>query len=170
MKIITTPNPILRKKAQPLLKITPEIKKIIKQMIKTMRENKGVGLSAPQIGKSFQIVIIEAEKTEKIPFIPLKILINPKITKHSNEIEIDEEGCLSLPNIWGKVPRFKKVEVSYLDENGRKSILKSEGFLARVLQHEIDHLQGILFVDRVENISSLYQITKNGEKVQVIKI
>ncbi|TSD01294.1 MAG: peptide deformylase [Parcubacteria group bacterium Athens0714_25] len=142
MNILHEPNPILRQKAKKIKDpLSEEIQKLIPQMIKTLKEAKGLGLAAPQIGKSVRLCIIEdGEKTH--------ILINPQIKSASKEISISEEGCLSIPGKWLPIKRNEEVKVRYLNEKGEKCKLKTRGLLARAFQHEIDHLDGILIIDK----------------------
>ena len=140
LEIKKYPNPILRKKCEEIKEVTPEIKKLIEDMIETMEKNNGVGLAAPQIGILKRIIVAETEKG------PL-CLINPKIVKKGKETALDKEGCLSFPGLFLKISRRREVEVEALDGNGRK--IKAKGLLARILQHEIDHLDGILYIDRI---------------------
>jgi len=133
-------NSVLRKKCEKVKEITPEIKKLVEDMIETMKKEQGVGLAAPQVGVSKRVIIAETENG-------VKEFINPKILKKSKETEIMEEGCLSVPNLRLKIKRWKEVEIESLDGDGKK--IKTEGILARILQHEIDHLNGILFIDRI---------------------
>jgi len=151
-EIIKYPNPILRKKCEEVEKITPEIKKLIDDMIETMKKNDGVGLAAPQVGELKRIIAVhlvkERTSEEKVEVEP-RVFINPKIVKKSKEDELEEEGCLSFPGLWLKIKRAKEVEVEALNEKGEKIHLKAQGLPARILQHEIDHLDGILFVDRI---------------------
>lgn len=142
MEIITHPNPILNKKAQNIKNpLAPEIQALVPEMLKTMRENNGMGLAAPQIGQSIRLCVIEhLGKTY--------VLINPKITAHSKEKINTEEGCLSFPGKFISVTRFETVQVRYLNEKGEKCKIKAKDLLARAFQHEIDHLDGILFINR----------------------
>lgn len=142
MKIITYPNPILDTKAKNIKNpLDPKIKKLIPEMLKTMRENNGMGLAAPQIGESIRLCIVEyVGKTY--------VLINPKITSHSNIKIKSEEGCLSFPQKFIPVERFETVQVRYLNEKGEKCKIKATDLLARAFQHEIDHLDGIVFINR----------------------
>lgn len=142
LEIIKYPDPTLRKKCQEVKEITPEIKKLIEDMAETMEEKGGEGLAAPQVGVLKRAIVVKTGKGQVA-------LINPRITKKSKEKEIIEEGCLSFPGFWLKIKRAKEVEVEALDLKGEKIQIKAEGFLARVIQHEIDHLDGILFVDRL---------------------
>ncbi len=172
MKILTAPNPILKNKAKKISSINDGVKKLIKDMVSTLRENSGIGLSAPQIGTPLRLIIIESKgdknhKGKERPKIPLIILINPEIIKKSSDEEVTEEGCLSLPGIWGEVPRAKKITVKSLNDKGKLIKIKAEGLGARVLQHEIDHLDGILFPERVVDLSTLHKIDENGEIIPV---
>ena len=133
-------DPILREKAQPVTEVTPETKKLIKDMAETMYENEGLGLAANQIGISEQIMIVDVGKG-------LLVLINPRVRESRGEESV-EEGCLSLPDIRVEVRRAKKIKVRGLNEEGRKIEIEAEGLLARAIQHEIDHLNGILITDR----------------------
>jgi peptide deformylase len=142
LKIITYPNDILRKKAQEVENVLdPNIQKLAEDMTETMKEGKGVGLAAPQIGQSIRLITIDVKDE------PL-ILFNPKITFFSKKKEDGEEGCLSLPKKFGQVERSHKVRVKAQDLKGNKIKFKAEGLFARVLQHEIDHLDGILIIDK----------------------
>jgi peptide deformylase len=142
LPILAYPNPLLKKKAQ-IIKDpnNPEIKDIIFDMIETLEKNNGLGLAAPQIGKSVRLCII---KVDSKTFI----LINPKIKSKSWKKETLEEGCLSFPGKFIPVKRSKKVKVEAQDRKGNKVKIEAEGMLARAMQHEIDHLDGILFIDR----------------------
>ncbi len=148
LKILTAPNLILRKKSDMIdfkrIKKN-ELEKLLKDMEMTMKKNDGVGLAAPQIGKNIRIVVINV-KSGTI------FMINPKITRKSILKEIGEEGCLSVPDVFGKVKRHKNINCKYFDLSGKEIRLKSEGLLARVIQHELDHLDGILFIDKATDI------------------
>jgi peptide deformylase len=142
MKILTYPDPILNKKAQNIKDpLEPKIQKLIPEMLKIMRENNGMGLAAPQVGESIRLCIVEHLGNTYI-------LINPKITAHSKEKINTEEGCLSFPGKFIPVTRFETVQVRYLNEKGEKCKIKTKDLLARAFQHEIDHLDGILFINR----------------------
>ena len=164
-------NPILRKKAKkvsPKLLGSRSLKQLVKGMLFTMRRVGGVGLAAPQIGKSLQLAVIEIKKTttrpEVVPLAPT-VVINPEILTASKEKMSDQEGCLSFPNVRGLVPRHKSITVKYLDEFGKKHIVKLHGFQARVFQHEIDHLNGAVYVDRIQDIQSLMTFREFKERV-----
>lgn len=150
LPILIHPNPLLRKKSQEVSasEIThKEFQKLLLDMEETMMKKDGAGLAAPQIGRNIRVVVIRHE--DKTIF-----LINPKITKKSWAREIEEEGCLSVLNnqgeiIYAPVERYKKVNCVYLDKKGNKQKISAEKILARVIQHETDHLDGILFIDKL---------------------
>lgn len=148
MNIVKEPNKILRKKLAKVNEITVEIRRLISNMKKIMAEAKGVGLAANQVGKDLQIFVIDENLAEEFG-VP-GVYINPEITEHSKEEGEMEEGCLSLPGYWRQVKRAKKIKIKALDEKGAKFRLKARGFLARILQHEADHLSGRLISDFVE--------------------
>jgi peptide deformylase len=144
-------NPVLRKRAKnvPRSEIgTPAFNNLIKTMFRTMHHAKGIGLAAPQIDKSMQLAVIELEG-EKI------IVINPKILAYGKKSDEIWEGCLSLPGVRGVVPRPTSIVVEYTDEYGKRLTFEVEGLLARVFQHEIDHLNGTVYVDRIADIKTL---------------
>ena len=142
LPIIEYPNPILSKKTE-LIKDAKKasIKKLIINMLETMEKNNGVGLAAPQVGKSVRLCVIRVDDTTYV-------LINPKITYKSWRKEIAEEGCLSFPGKFIPVKRFKKVRVKAQDEQGNSINIKADGLLGRALQHEIDHLDGKLYIEK----------------------
>lgn len=148
MNIVKEPEIMLRKKLKEVKEITPEIKTLISDMRKKMVETRGVGLAANQVGWDLQIFVIDKKIAEenKAP----DAYINPEITELSKDQGEVEEGCLSIPDYWVQIKRSKKIKIKALDENGKKIRIKARGFLARVLQHEYDHLQGILIKDRAK--------------------
>jgi peptide deformylase len=151
LKILTNPNPVLRKKSKRLgaeeIK-SKEIKNLCADMVKTMLAKDGVGLAAPQIGKNIRLCAVNTKDGEIC-------LINPKIIKKSWAKELGEEGCLSFPGLFGEVRRHKKIICEFLDREGKENIVEAEGLLARVIQHETDHLDGILFVDKAKNLKEM---------------
>lgn len=151
-------NPILRKKAQKVEKIDWQTRILIDDMIETMEEEGGVGLAAPQVGVSQRIIIVTND------VMPL-VLINPQIVEKSRKIISGEEGCLSVPGLILKIKRAKKITVEALDENGKEIIVKADDLFARIIQHEIDHLDGILFTDRV----NFFEKFKLKEKLKEIE-
>jgi len=146
-KIVEIGDEILKEKAKVVPKITPNIIKLLDNMAQTMYRAKGVGLAAPQVGVSKRVIVVDAGEG-------LLELINPEILSSAGK-ETDTEACLSIPGIVGDVTRAASVKVKALDRDGREQVLKAKGFLARVLQHEIDHLEGILFIDRAVNVRKL---------------
>ena len=140
-QILKYPNPVLKNKSEGVEEITDEIRKLAQDMKETMFTGQGIGLAAPQIGVLKRIIAVQ----EKTPLI----FINPRIIKKSRETVSEQEGCLSFPGIFLKINRAKEIEVEALDERGEKVYFKAQGLIARVLQHEIDHLDGILCIDRL---------------------
>jgi peptide deformylase len=157
--IHTVPDPVLRQKAKKVSGADPSVQKLIDDMIDTMHEANGVGLAAPQVGIPLRIVTIclPEEDAEEI------ILINPEIIKKSGEREVDER-CLSVPGYTGKVKRAVNVTTKARDANWKEIRIKADGLLAQALEHEIDHLNGILFVDHVESPDKL---VKNEPETEV---
>lgn len=154
--ILTIPDPLLKQESGTVEKINKEVKNVIKDLTDTLdsaEEPEGAGLSAPQIGVPKKICIVrkfltDPSNSEK-PATKDYILINPKIIKFSKEKESEFEGCLSVPNEYGRVERPKKIKVKTLDKDGKETQINASGFFARTIQHEVDHLNGILFIDRV---------------------
>jgi peptide deformylase len=145
LKIVKVPAPILLSKTSLVKEITPEILKLVKDMIETCRKAKGIGLAAPQVGHSIRLCIINLEHLGLPPFA----LINPKIIKTSwRKVEL-EEGCLSIPEVFGIVKRPNKVTVKALNAEGDETKFQADGILARVIQHELDHLDGVLFTSKM---------------------
>lgn len=141
MKIKIYGNPVLRSKAEVVTEITGELRELIKDMFETMRQNNGVGLAATQVGVKQRVIVTDAGEE------PL-VIINPEIVNRRGE-EIAEEGCLSFPGIKANIKRAKNITAKGLNENGEEIVLEATGILARVIQHEVDHLNGILIVDRM---------------------
>lgn len=144
-------NPILREKSKNVVNINEDIQNFCIDLLDTMREKDWVWLAAPQVWKNIRIVAITQWKTkwQKYELLSEEILINPQIKSKSNEIEIDEEWCLSVPWIKGKVKRHKTISIEYQNINWHTKILRANWFNARIIQHELDHLDGILFVDKL---------------------
>lgn len=159
-KVARMGHPVLRKVARELTTKeirSEETRRLIQDMIETMREYGGIGIAAPQVHESVQVALIEipedpddAEEGQR-----LTVFINPKIKVLDSTGQAFWEGCLSVPELRGLVVRPRKVEVSYLDREGNPKTIVGEGFLATVLQHELDHLQGVLFVDRIQDTKKL---------------
>ncbi len=148
LKIITGENnPILRAGGVSVKKFDNELKKLVKDMKETMIKASGLGLAAPQVGVNLRIfvLILDYKKRDE----RIIAMINPEILEHSLDSEIAEEGCLSIPNLFAKVERWRGVKVAFFDVEGTRQILELEGLDAREVQHEYDHLDGVLFVDRL---------------------
>jgi len=167
-KILFHDNPLLRQKSQRLKKIEPSTQALIDDMIETMRAANGVGLAAPQIGVLRRVIVIEIppETDEPESKSQLYVLINPEIVKRSDEEEVADEGCLCLPNYVAEVPRAFAVTAKGKDRHGKDIRVKGQGLLARALQHEIDHLDGVLFTDRMEDPSTLRYVPPKQQPPQ----
>lgn len=164
LKVASLGNPILRIPAEPVKNVqAPDIQRLIDDMIETMQEYHGVGLAAPQVHRSLQIVTIEAEHDTGAP-APASptILINPRIVPVTERLEEDWEGCLSVPDLRGKVPRHTEVEVQAHDRRGKPLKFTASDFFARVIQHECDHLIGAVFLDRMKSLETLTFLEEYG--------
>lgn len=167
-KIVNTKDPVLRQKAKEVPQVDKKIQSLIKDLKETLAaqtDPEGIGLAAPQIGKSLRLFIIRFESLNRV-------VINPKIIKVSGTPKKPNdkdplEGCLSLPHYYGPLVRPRKIKISYLDENGKSVVEQFRGFPAQIIQHEIDHLEGIIFIDRViEQGTKLFK-HKSGEWEEV---
>ena len=149
-KILTEPDPILRKKCEPLEKVDAETKKLMDDMLETMYAAPGIGLAEIQVGILKRLVVIDISKEEekKKPIF----LINPQILHQSKNTSVYEEGCLSLPGQFAEIERPAECTIKYIDYNGKEKELKSDGLLATCIQHEVDHLNGILFIDYLSKL------------------
>ncbi|MGV2828835.1 peptide deformylase [Myxosarcina sp. GI1(2024)] len=159
---------VLRQPAKRISKVDEKIATLIEDMLHTMYSSDGIGLAAPQVGVNKQLIIIDCEpnKAEDTSLV----LINPKITKFGTRLCKAEEGCLSIPGVYLEVTRPDEIEVSYKNERGKPSKLRATGLLSRVIQHEMDHLNGVMFVDRVENNLALTEeLQKKGFAVNAVK-
>ena len=164
LPIIINPNPILRKKSVQIkhdeIK-TKKIQRLCLDMAKTMKKKDGVGLAAPQIGKNIMLIAVNIKEIygrvlkQKIDKKnDIVCMINPKIIKKSWAKELGDEGCLSVPDVFGKVKRHRKIICKYLDKKGKEVKIEANGLMARVIQHEIDHLDGILFIDKADDFAT----------------
>ena len=152
-QIVTTPDPVLRKKAHKVTDFGKEFQDLVNDMIETMRDAPGVGLAAPQIGISQQLVVIEyGEETEEVTSPKLYVLVNPEIISKSEEKVVGIEGCLSVPELVGEVERHNTIVVKGLNRHGKPAKIKVDEWLARICQHEIDHLDGILYTDLTDKV------------------
>lgn len=151
LKVYEYPHPILKKKATEVEAVDDELRKFLDDMLETMYHAVGVGLAAPQVGVSKRIVVIDISHDDEDKMDPL-YMVNPKIIWKSEEKVCGEEGCLSVPEQKAEVERFAAVKVEYLDYHGNKQILEAEDFLSIAVQHELDHLDGILYIDRISRL------------------
>ena len=157
LKVARMGHPVLRTSARPLERVeikSPAIQKLIDNMIETMVEYRGVGLAAPQIHEALRLFVAKLDANEDDEAEPIAI-INPEITIVDDGLVEDWEGCLSIPDIRGRVPRAREIKVRALDRQGDRLELRAHDFPARVIQHEADHLDGILFFDRMRSFESL---------------
>ena len=159
---------VLRQPAKRVSKVDDEIRKLARQMLQTMYTEDGIGLAAPQVGVNKQILVVDHQPDEAAN--PPLIMINPVITGASQELCVVQEGCLSIPNVFLDVVRSKVIEVSFKDEHGKLHKMTADGLLARVILHEIDHLNGVMFVDRVDNALAMNQeLSKHGFSATDVK-
>lgn len=151
-------HPILRGKAKRVGRIDDSVKRLIDDMIETMREAPGVGLAAPQVGVPLRVIVVEYEDD-------LYSVINPEIIKSTGEVT-DEEGCLSAPHWQGPVSRATGLVVKGRDRNGKEVRIKAEGWLARIFQHEVDHLEGIIFLDKVQDRAKIHWVDPEQDEAR----
>ena len=166
-KILTEPDPILRKKCEPLEKVDTDIKKLMDDMLETMYAAPGIGLAAVQVGILKRLVVIDISKgeEEKKPIF----LINPQIINQSKKTSVYEEGCLSLPGQFAEIERPAECTIKYIDYNGKEKDLKADGLLATCIQHEVDHLNGILFIDYLSKLKKdmiIKKLVKQKKEVE----
>lgn len=157
MEIRRLGDPVLRARAKPVRTISKKVRQLLDEMAKTMYENSGVGLAAPQVGELKRVIVVDVGEG-------LIELINPEIVSRSGT-QTATEGCLSIPGIVGEVERWERVEVVGLDRHGRKRWVEGTDLLSRALQHEIDHLDGILFIDKATNLREVSAEAKAGQAV-----
>jgi len=163
LPVLNMDNPVLHRKAKRVKKIDDSIRKLIDDMVETMHHIEGVGLAAPQVGVPLQVVVIQLPEDEDVI-----TLINPEIVKTSEETEMMPEGCLSLHGYRADVKRFTSVTVKGRDRQGKLIRIKGEGLLAQVLQHEIDHINGIVYVDHLESMDKLEKVEEDEEEPEGI--
>jgi len=165
-KILTEPDPFLRQISYKVNKVDDEIRKLMKDMLDTMYEAPGIGLAAIQIGVPKRIIVIDLSKEEEKK--PL-YFVNPEIIVKSKNNSTYEEGCLSVPGQFAEIDRPNECHVRYLDYNGQKKDLKAEGLLATCIQHEMDHLEGILFIDYLSKLKKNYIVKKLSKQKKVLE-
>ncbi|MBW4623455.1 MAG: peptide deformylase [Cyanosarcina radialis HA8281-LM2] len=171
LPVIQLGNPILRQTAEPIADLSDELlPKLIDALIATAASSNGVGIAAPQVARSYRLLVVASRPTPRYPHAPNMeptAMLNPKIVARSAEVVKDWEGCLSVPGIRGLVPRHRAIEVEYSDRQGQLQRQELTDFVARIFQHEYDHLDGMVFLDRVESTQELvteqeYQKMMNG--------
>ena len=175
LPICTYGNPILRRRAVEVTAVNDDLRTLAKEMFETMYKERGVGLAAEQVGRTERMFVIdippEADMDDsgqrENPSIGMPmVLINPKITGHSEEIQIGPEGCLSFPDIFANVERWYEVDAEYIDLDGTPHAIHARGLLARAIQHELDHLDGILLVDRMSHVK---KVALGGKLKRLVK-
>ena len=175
LPICTYGNPVLRKKAVEVEKIDGAIHELANEMIETMHKERGVGLAAEQVGRTERMFVVDIPPMSDMgedgqrenPDIAMPIVfINPKITGHTEEVQVGQEGCLSFPEIFANVERWYKIDAEYIDLDGHSQTIHAKGLLARAIQHELDHLDGILLVDRMSHVK---KVALGGKLKRLVK-
>ncbi len=161
-QILTIPDPLLRKVSEPVTSVNTEVKNLMDDMLETMYAAPGIGLAAVQVGVLKRIIVIDLSKNgqKKTPLF----IVNPQITFKSEEIISYEEGCLSIPNQFAEVKRPSSCKVNFLDYNGKKREINADGLLATCIQHEVDHLNGVLFIDHLSKLKKDIIIKKTKKQ------
>ena len=167
-EIIKIPDPVLRENCAAIEDITPELKTLMEDMLETMYDAPGVGLAAPQINIPIRLIVMDASKEDeqKAPII----MVNPEILTSSDERSVYEEGCLSIPEYFAEIERPAMVKVGYIDKDGKPQELDCEGLLGTVVQHEIDHLNGMLFIDYLSKLRRDRVIKKFAKAKKAVQI
>lgn len=162
-------NPVLRQVAQPIADVREAwVQTLVADLIATLQQANGVGIAAPQVGQSYRVLVVASSPNPRYPHAPKMEplpMINPQILSRSEELEKDWEGCLSVPGIRGFVPRHRAIAVEYTSLDGQRQHREFEGFVARIVQHEFDHLEGLVFLDRLESVQ---EIISNEEYLKFI--
>ncbi len=164
MKILELPHPVLRQKSKEVPAVDDNIRSVLNDMLETMYAARGVGLAAPQVGLSQRMLVIDiAGKDEDAQ--PIK-MVNPRLVWHSDETDLCSEGCLSIPNQFAPVERFVAIRVEYLNEDGQPTQLNAEGFLAIAVQHEMDHLDGVVFIDHLSPLRRKMMLKRHEKRLK----
>lgn len=150
LPILVAPDPLLKRPAKPVERVDAEVRRLMDDMLESMYAANGIGLAAPQVGVPKRVIVVDISSPEE-PNAPMR-LANPEILWHSDEAVLGEEGCLSLPDQYADVKRPSQVRVRYLDQNNEIREIEADGLLAKCIQHEIDHLDGVLFVDHISAV------------------
>ena len=172
-KIVIEPDPILRKKSENLEKVDNELRLLLDDMLETMYAAPGIGLAAIQIGVPKRVIVIDLSKEKEGEKKNPMYFVNPKIISKSNKDETYEEGCLSVPNQFAEIDRPDECLIKYLDYNGKETELKAEGLLSTCIQHEIDHLEGILFIDYLSKLKKgmiIKKLSKQKKELERIVV
>ena len=164
-KILTEPDPFLRQESKDVEKVDDEIRKLMDDMLETMYAAPGIGLAAIQVGVPKNVIVIDLSKEEKKPLY----FVNPKIITKSKNNSTYEEGCLSVPGQFAEIDRPNQCHISYLDYEGKKKELKTEGLLATCIQHEMDHLKGILFIDYLSKLKKNLIVKKLSKQKKALE-
>ena len=152
LTIHTAPDPVLKRVAEPVSKVDDALRKQMDDMLETMYHDKGIGLAAPQVGISNRVVVMDVDQTDEGEKGKALFMVNPEIIWESEELRIYNEGCLSVPEMYAEVERSDSVRIKYLDYDGAEQELEADGLLSTCIQHEIDHLNGVLFVDHLSSL------------------
>lgn len=157
-------DPVLRRKTKKVEKVTPDVRKLIDDMLQTMRDKQGIGLAAPQVGIGLRVAVVELDKDDDLPGSgQTYILVNPELAQTSVEEDVGQEGCLSIPGWRGMVQRPARVTVRAMDKDGKRIKFDAEGYVARAIQHEIDHLDGILYTDKLIAPDQIWRVDENAK-------
>lgn len=160
MKILYVPDPVLKQTAQPVENVDSAVQKQMQDMLQTMYDAPGIGLAANQVGLLNRVLVMDLSNRDKDEEANPICMANPEIVWKSEEISAMEEGCLSIPGQYGEVERPAEVKVEYLDQNGEKQLLEADGLLSHCVQHEIDHLNGVLFIDYLSSLKRNMMVRK----------
>lgn len=175
LPICTYGNPVLRQKAIEVMSVNDDIRTLVKEMFETMHEEQGVGLAAEQVGRTERVFIVDISPEGDVgedgqrdnPTVEMPLVcINPKITGHTDDVQVGPEGCLSFPDIFANVERWYEVDATYTDLKGLPQTIHAKGLLSRAIQHESDHLDGVLLVDRM---SAVKKATMAGKLKRLVK-
>jgi peptide deformylase len=150
LPILTIPDPVLRRKAKPIERVDAELRRLMDDMLATMYDAPGIGLAAPQVGVLRRLIVMDPAKDEA-PKTPI-VMVNPEILERSEEMRLHEEGCLSIPEFTAEIERPAKTRVSFIDRAGKTQEMELEGIWSTLVQHEIDHLNGVLFIDYLSRL------------------
>jgi peptide deformylase len=163
--IVFSDDPLLREKSHRVRRVGPDVQQLVDDMVETMRATNGIGLAAIQIGVPERVIVVQLPEDEEDPESgELYAIINPALARKSREVEEGIEGCLSIPGWVGEVPRHHAVTIKGLDLQGQPVRVKAQGWLARAFQHEVDHCDGVLFIDRIEDPEKIWPVPEGEEE------